>query len=237
MRSVSVCLLLATSYSFAAGCGDVTGDLIVRTGPPPEASACSGDGDCAAPNVRCELTSGACVECLDNSHCGADERCALPANVCVARCVGPESCSGNTPTCELATGLCRACSDDTECDITAPYCQASGACVECLESAHCSSGDDDDDADDDDDDDDDDDALFCNAAGRCVECLDDGHCDDVSEQCSTFLGECARPCSATVACGADDDPICDEGIGFCVECRSDLECEEGEACRGSECVD
>lgn len=226
MRS-ALALFLATGYVVAAGCGDTTGDLIVRNVPSSEPSACTRDDDCAAPNGRCELGSGACVECLDDTHCGADELCALPANVCAARCVGSDSCGGETPTCDLATGLCRPCGGDDECPAAARYCQASGACVECLESAHCADG----------GEGDDDEAVFCSPQGRCVECLDDGHCDDVGESCSAFLGECAHPCSATVICGGDDDPICDENIGFCVECRSDLECEEGEACRGSKCVD
>lgn len=227
MRSAPA-LLLATGYLLAAGCGDATGDLIVRNVPSSEPSACTGDDDCAAPNGRCELGSSTCVECLDNTHCGADEFCALPANVCAARCVGPESCGGDTPTCDVATGVCRPCSGDAECPASARYCQASGACVECLENANCAG---------EDGDDEDDEALFCSPQGRCVECLEDGHCDDVGESCSTFLGECARPCSTTIACGADDDPICDENIGFCVECRTDLECEEEEVCRGSKCVD
>ena len=232
MRSARAFTLVALGYTLAAGCGDVTGDLIVRNQPASEVTACGADGDCAAPNPRCELETGTCVECLDDTHCAADELCALPANVCAARCVGPESCGAATPACDLDTGLCRACGNNSECPTSAPYCQPSGACVQCLVNDDCRGGDD-----DDDDDEGDDDALFCNPQGGCVECLDDGHCDDVGESCSTFLGECARPCSASVRCPADDDPICDENIGFCVECRTDRDCEDDEVCRGSECVD
>lgn len=229
MRAARAIGWLAAGYALVAGCGDVTGDLIVRDDPAPAPTGCAGDGDC--PNARCELASGSCVECLDSADCDESERCALPANVCAARCVGPESCGGATPICELATGACRACGGDAECPSGAPRCAASGACVECLESADCR-----DDDDEEEEDDDDDDALFCDPAGRCVECLDDGHCDDVGDRCSPFLGECARPCSPTAAC-TGDDPICDEAIGFCVECRTDGDCEDGEVCRGLECVD
>jgi hypothetical protein len=132
--------------------------------------------------------------------------------------------------CDTGTGLCRACASDADCSGATPLCQASGACVACRESNDCSgSG-------DDDDEDDEDDASFCDSAGRCVECLNDGHCDEVTESCSTFLGECAEPCSPTRACGSDE-PICDDAIGFCVECRADADCEDDELCRGSECVD
>jgi hypothetical protein len=228
MRVALGMFALAVGQALAAGCGDVTGDVIVRATASP--AGCAGDADCAAPNPRCDRTSGACVACLGADDCSGGQLCALPANVCVERCADADSCGGERSVCDADTGLCRACSLDEECAASTPHCQTSGACVECLQHADCS-GDDDGDEDDDDDDE-----RFCSPEGRCVECLDDGHCDDVGESCNASAGECAEPCSAADPCGSDD-PICDESVGFCVECRNDLDCEEGELCRGSECVD
>jgi hypothetical protein len=69
----------------------------------------------------------------------------------------------------------------------------------------------------------------------CVECVTDGHCDEVGEQCSSVLGECATPCESDDDCW-DDDPLCDEVIGYCVECRMDDDCLPGWLCRRSDCV-
>ncbi|HTV23644.1 MAG TPA: hypothetical protein VMG12_33370, partial [Polyangiaceae bacterium] len=160
-------LWLGLGQALAAGCGDVTGDVIVRGEP---AEGCTGDGDCADGQL-----------------------CARPANVCVERCVDASSCSGERSVCDADSGSCRACRLDAECPAGAPRCLGSGACAECVEHADCGPGADADD--DEDDDDDDDDALFCSAAGRCAECLDDGDCDDPGERCNTFIGECAEPCS------------------------------------------
>ena len=236
-RSGLALLALAAAYALAAGCGDVTGDLIVRD-PNAALAGCTLDAACGAEAPRCELESGTCVECLEAADCLEGELCALPANVCVPSCQSGGSCSDLTPVCDLETGLCRACAADADCSGSTPLCQASGACVACRASSDCAGNDDggEDDDGEDDDEDEEDDASFCDAAGRCVECLNDGHCDDVAESCSTFLGECAEPCSAAQACGADD-PICDDAIGFCVECRTDADCEADELCRGSECVD
>jgi Cys-rich repeat protein len=221
-RALLALLLFTAGHVLAAGCGDVTSDLIVRAMPEAGAQSCGSDAECAPPSPRCELPSGVCVACLEDDDCAAGNVCALPANVCAERCI-PSFCGGSLPVCDFGTGSCRPCTDDAACPAGAPHCLASGACVACRQNSDCSA-------------DEDGEPRFCDPAGRCVECLDDGHCDDIGERCSSYLGACAEPCSPTDPCRADD-PICDESIGFCVECRSDRDCGDGVLCRGSECAD
>ena len=80
MKSARALALLALGYTLAAGCGDVTGDLIVRNQPAPETIACSGDADCAAPTPRCELATGSCVDgvCELITRAPAANRSGLP---------------------------------------------------------------------------------------------------------------------------------------------------------------
>jgi hypothetical protein len=207
-------------YGSVAGCGDVASDAIVRA--QGSDAACDSDVECSGAASHCELTTGICRRCLEPAHCPAGQTCALPSGTCVLACGEGVPCGGSEPVCDVTTGLCRACEGDVDCTTAgAGRCQASGACVECLDPSDCVAGSE---------------RPFCDAAGRCVECQSDGHCDDEDEVCSTALGLCATRCSATVPC-TDDDPICDFALGFCVECQDDRDCEPGVLCRSSECED
>lgn len=213
----AVALAVLMAHAAASGCGDVNGDVIVRS---TAGDRCSGDADCSGDGLRCDVAAGSCVVCLVADDCPAGQICVLPANACVPSCRGTAVCAGAQPVCDSTSGACRGCAGDDECP-DGTRCQSSGACVACLGMADCDAGSE---------------APFCDvASGRCVECLEDGHCDDIGETCSRVLGECAVPCSATRPCGTDD-PICDYDIGYCVECQTDAQCDDDELCRGSACV-
>ena len=89
--------------------------------------------ECTGATPVCDETNGACVACLDNTHCeGPLGLCDTTNNACVA-CLGDTDCDEPTmPICDA--GACRACTADTDCmDIAgATVCdEPSGRCVEC----------------------------------------------------------------------------------------------------------
>jgi hypothetical protein len=78
-----------------------------------EAIACTSNAQCAAPRAVCEVTSGACVECI------------APSEV--------EACSGVTPVCG-ADHACRGCEAHGECASGA--CGPDGACADASQVAY-----------------------------------------------------------------------------------------------------
>lgn len=124
------------------------------------ARLCATDEECPFPSLHCEPSTGACVPCVRDEHCGDGERrrCDLASRRCVecgvsADCEADERCDGKThacmrpcggdaggcgeeqPTCDAPRAVCvcsaTSCGSGKQCDAT------SGACVECLVDAHC----------------------------------------------------------------------------------------------------
>jgi hypothetical protein len=82
---------------------------IVDAGP----SGCQSDLDCFGVQARCDRTTGACVECLVDSHCpSAIPKCDPLRAECV-ECLSNVDCQNPRPTCRART--CDDCNALTEC--------------------------------------------------------------------------------------------------------------------------
>lgn len=131
-------------------------------GPTCGSDACG--GTCAAPTPNC--WQGTCVECLNDGHCGAGQKCDTATHKCKEE-VGPQNCnqcSGATPVCHPQLNKCVACLNSTHCgsgqicdpntnSCTGDICAACGgdyphcaeingdkSCVQCSDDSHCQSG-------------------------------------------------------------------------------------------------
>ena len=170
--------------------------------------------------------------------------------------VGLGGCSDekiNQPLVDLGAGdgpvVATACL--AQCTKQAPYLcvkDASGACVECSNDAHCKKNPD---------------ALgascvvasgvcacaghdgckdrasgqYCHASAKICGCVKDADCP-ASARCVGKLfgvGVCRKPCAANADCLDVDAPVCDSATGKCVACAADKDCE-GALSWGSKCV-
>lgn len=192
----------------------------------------------ACPGGVCDASGiPACVDCLDDSQCGADH-CDLATNTC-ALCVTDVHCGdgnactsdqclgqvcSNTPVtlgsgciqtpsgdpgfCS-ASGTCTECLGDTDCGGTTPLCDPSGTCVPCNSSGvTCSSG-------------------VCTTsgplAGQCSECNEGSDCPDTRPLCDA--NTCLPCTSFPERCPAGT--LCQEATGRCQVtegCESDVDC-------------
>jgi len=110
---------------------------------------CMTDADCAVEttNKHCDtsvnptnmLPRFACEECLDASHCAANQTCSN--NNCETRCATDAECSadggGNNPHCNPTTMVCSECGSDAHCSGNTPICIPAGTCEECTTDTHC----------------------------------------------------------------------------------------------------
>lgn len=91
---------------------------------------CTGDGQCTDPQrPKCNLTTGACAECLDATQCtGTPTRPICDTNRggrCVECVVNAECGDGGTPFCK--DSQCVQCKNDNDCPGLNPKCD-NGAC-------------------------------------------------------------------------------------------------------------
>lgn len=131
---------------------------------------CRADADCAGGgDPLCDAARDRCVECFLGSHCGASEPiCDASDGECV-QCLSGTDCA---PGMSCVDGDCVGpCTNNAQCGGDRPFCDGS-SCVECLESAHCTSGGN----------------PFCSANRICVECLEPTDCD--SDKICTAAGKC-----------------------------------------------
>ncbi|MFL5345092.1 MAG: Ig-like domain-containing protein [Hyalangium sp.] len=88
-----------------------------------------------------------CVECTDDTHCGAlRPTCNTATNFC--GCTSDAACksaAGNTDFCDTAAnsggGECRVCVTNANCasvDASKPFCDNQTACIQCRTNADCS---------------------------------------------------------------------------------------------------
>lgn len=164
----------------------------------------------------------ACVECVDQAECTAEEvcvagACTTPAATCFdgAPNAGETGvdCGGPCPPC--ANGL--GCLDAGDCQ--SGFCN--GVCAACTSSASCSDG------------------TWCGWAGACIPRSGDGAPCSVADECtsgSCVDGVCCDdPCNGTCSsCRATDTGLAD---GLCaailVGADPDSECAEGECVTGA----
>ncbi|MDX9720386.1 MAG: hypothetical protein RBU37_06550 [Myxococcota bacterium] len=193
-------------------------------------AGCGSDSDCNSAAPRCLLSTGTCVQCLDDVDCDGGKCSGL--GVCRYGCDSDADCAPPTPSCNTASGVCEVCAIDADCPVDNPHC-TDGTCVQCVASTDCESG-----------------ACVdhaCIAActsdaqcapracdqerGRCVECTRDEHCTESSNgaHCSS-LNLCVS-CTADEHCAASSiGAYCQLGWGSCVACLDSSHCSPGWTC-------
>lgn len=73
---------------------------------------CESDSDCVNSSYHCELSSGECHECLENSHCSNGEKCYTADNICV-ECLQDSDCTNSAfPECSKSHTCIAPCVDD-----------------------------------------------------------------------------------------------------------------------------
>lgn len=232
----------SSSFECVAGCkpGDACGGGVC--GANHQCVDCSADKACANTALKCELTSGSCVECLpsaddciDGEYCDESFSCspgckstdACGGGICNAshvceECSAERACANSALKCNLTTKTCEECLTTADECPDGKYCDASQTCIAgCKNPASCGSG-------------------VCNASHECENCLDDLECGE-GRVCGTF------ECGAT--CGGVDDPACALGTECCgdecVDTERDIAhcggcsqgCEGTEFCGSSGCTD
>ncbi|MDB4944119.1 MAG: hypothetical protein JWP97_3653 [Labilithrix sp.] len=169
------------------------------TDAAPEARRpCTADATC--PGLRCDLTTGVCVQCLEHADCsGSLARCDPDHHLCVA-CLTRHDC-GERRDCDATTHRCLdACFDaDDVCPSAGFVCDgALGLCIECKTSANCSTPT----------------GAVCDVRiGRCVECTGNAQCPVARPVCDLRSGRC-QECVASPSCAAGR--VCDPSTLTCV---------------------
>ncbi len=183
-------------------------------------------GACPGARPHCQASTGACVACTVDDHCGGDTPACNTAGLCVA-CLSSSHCSGDTPVCDTEAQSCVGCLDDGDCDGATPHCDTSAnTCVACLEADHCGSG-----------------APVCDS-GSCAGCTASAqctghtpssgagldHCDVTAGSCEACTEHTHCPDAAASQCGADNT---------CAPCTTDAHCAgnaAGNVCDSGTCV-
>ena len=113
-------------------------DGVCRSGRCTPSALCTDDVECGLGE---ECVSGACqfTGCARNADC-ATGSCRTDVFAC-AECGTNADCPTTRPVCD-GSNQCVQCSTDAQCASPGPaHCDApSGACVHCLEDAHCPNG-------------------------------------------------------------------------------------------------
>ena len=105
-------------------------------------STCTVDADCPIGTARTHCSGSTCVQCADDSHCGANQTCATDTHTCSTKCTTDGQCPAlqhcqsdhcvvvgcandrecvaytltPTSTCDMTTHRCSAkCTNDAEC--------------------------------------------------------------------------------------------------------------------------
>lgn len=191
--------------------GEVATDSEIDTTPPGD-GACASNLDCAGKldTPLCDVTTGACVECLTSDRCAKAQWCNKGA--CVAGCKDDTDCKTSTGdagvgdakadgadvsisvlSCDLTTHMCRGCKADSE-------CPASFLCT--VSDGLCRPG--------------------CNPTHACAtgaECCD-SQCVDTktsAAHCGACGKACAGPSHTTMKCEASECKVsaCDMGWANC----------------------
>lgn len=86
--------------------------------------------DCTGELRQCDESSGNCVECLTDSHCGTEKRHCSPRHTCVA-CLTASNCTESANAACVADA-CVPCRQDDDCQSQGEKAVcASGSCVVC----------------------------------------------------------------------------------------------------------
>lgn len=176
---------------------------------------CVDDSACGAGHCTAD---GVCVECLEDGHCPMGRVCE--ANACVDGCRADDKCPPAAEPakvrCKLGAGTVGACVDClTTDDCELGFKCSDSACVEgCDTSAHCPP-----------------EAPSCDLIDRrCVECTRDTDCPNQVLRCDTAAKLCvcaasAEVCNASDECGTRsyDTNACEGAL----DCASEVKCTDG----------
>ena len=116
----------------ADSCDSSGGEAVCNNDPLADGSSCDDNGDfCDGAEV---CTAGECVS--PGNDCGAEESCDETGNQCVD-CLDDSDCGAGLPACRPDTHTCVACTGNEDCpNQDAPFCDLGGnTCVECLTDA------------------------------------------------------------------------------------------------------
>ncbi len=199
-----------------------------------QASGCQSDDDCVAPTPKCQVDTGACVQCLQSGDCANgkicsagicveqptctdDDQCEMGQicvdGACVTGCHSDRDCpaSWHCLTDQGPNGTCIECLNDDECQ-PGTAC-SDGRCVEhCTEDAHCA-------------------PLHCDLdSNHCVTCTQDAHCDD-GKICEDF--SCQEGCRTDEDCPGGH---CNPNTLLCAQCVTTDNCALGSLCIDEQCV-
>jgi len=161
----------------------------------------------------CTLGQGAC-QASGVMVCANDKLGVVCDAQILDGCASPclETCEGPTPVCDEASGNCVECVESNDC--TGGVC-LNNTCVECANNADCASG-------------------ACDIPNNtCVECLSNlncpgGVCDVISKTCTPCLNsnDCVAP--GATQCKVDDANLTQNA---CVECLDNTPCTTPVAAR------
>lgn len=175
------------------------------------------DGACVAPCSEsgcqqglCDLDSGRCVECLDETDCPDGMVCNTFTDRCtaeVAGCTDDEQCGGLR--CDTIKGSCVQCLEDGDCGLGALCDLLTGSCTveqSCVTDGDCSFG-------------------VCHPDKRtCVECFNPAHCP--SGVCDDLSSTCIAGCT--------DDDATEPNEGNDAVALTDGAAHEGAICPGDQ---
>ena len=101
---------------------------------------CSVHAHCSVKSKKaCSGAAHKCVQCTDDSFCGAGQVCDSASLSCV-ECVTDEDCAASSKVCNTALNKCVPCLTDNQCqqNPTYPVCNPqTNSCVECTISTEC----------------------------------------------------------------------------------------------------
>ena len=195
------------AHNVCAACNGDQGSNATASCPTAELPACVQNG----------AQSGACVECLGNSHCtgsGNGTICDGTKQLC-GDCTGADvsACLSSMPSCDVTAmrNTCQPCNGNFGTVATRacpamgnPLCVSSGAfagqCVSCLANSDCGSA-----------------FPICSSTGTCNGCNGD------------FVSATSLICPMTT-------PFCSLGTGMCSTiCTTDPQCGTGNWCNSGAC--
>jgi len=123
-------------YAFCVGCIDNDDSAHLAQTPLCFSESrtcvpkCASHSDCTSyANSRCDLSSGMCLSCLENSHCQhiTDRPLCNERRGSCAECLSNSDCVNDPTKFICGVSVCRGCMSDDECN-PGHICVADGTC-------------------------------------------------------------------------------------------------------------
>ena len=192
-RAGSLVVAASVALALAAACD---GTFAFDQHADASLGPCASDSDCPIASLHCEVASGVCVPCVDDTACttAGYPRCDTALHLCV-ECGSSRDCPGSGATCTETHRCAQSCLTSSECPAPSPYCDLTElVCAACTSGAPCASG------------------VCDHESGRCVDCISDAQCP--GSYCQRALGKCVD-CVLSSQCPASA-PVCDPASWTCI---------------------